>query len=124
MYIDWNKINTNYENSVKEFLIWLSKKYSNKFLLEMNCIPNENTICYCDLEKFFDDNGIIISILYRNVISNNIDKWYFKMYDDYGNDTSEGCKTRSEAKEQAIYKAFKILEERLNGKENIRSENI
>ena len=124
MTIDLKEIKNKYPKGFEKLLFYhFDKDYPDEINQESKKYMID-TICYCDIEKFFDDNGIIISILYRNVISNNIDKWYFKMYDDYGNDTSEGCKTRSEAKEQAIYKAFKILEERLNGKENIRSENI
>ena len=68
-----------------------------------------NLLCYCDLEKFFDDNGLEIEI-YRNDFNNS---WTFRitgqkfviMPPEY---------SRQQAKEQAIYKAFEILEEKLN----------
>ena len=105
--IDWEKINTNYKNSVKEFLIWLSKKYNNKFLLEMNCIPNENTICYCDLEEFFDDNGYRIYY----TLDNRYDISKYNEYDILEAIFISEVIDKLIIKQQAIYKVFEILEQ-------------
>lgn len=91
--------------------------YQNTWEIEHDC---ENTITYTDipdsfiyalLEDFFDANGIMISIFYDRVNG----KWLFdveiiqSMIPVSDNEFDE----KNEAKEQAILKAFDILESRL-----------
>jgi hypothetical protein len=112
MKIDWNKIKQKYPKSYFKFLNYGDGKIE-EFEIHNNSFSKYGLpLCYCDLEKFFDDNGIKIFILpYFASISNEelqryqiliIDKKYARNFDCYN--------LRIEAKAPAIYKAFEILE--------------
>jgi hypothetical protein len=70
-------------------------------------------LCYCDIEKFFDDNGIKIHIEPFPLFHN--DTLYRYEYEilrrGFTTITSDlNFNTRQEAQVQAIYKAFEIME--------------
>jgi hypothetical protein len=100
MNIDFDIIKRKCPKSYDKFLTDIAKVYNKKF-----------TFCYCDLERFFDENGIIIEIgiiqeyktfysdLYNHKFENIYSGWCDKIW-----------LSRDEAKEQAIYKAFGIME--------------
>jgi hypothetical protein len=71
--------------------------------------------CYCDIEKFFDEQGIIIN--YDKCSDDFIEHWLYTIrmknfYDESGYDFY----SRNEAKLEAIKKAFEISEEMENKK--------
>ncbi len=109
MNIDWNLIKNKYPKAYKKitFNFKLQNKGAKpKFYLE-------NDFCYCDLEKFFDDNGIFITIpLYVTKFCYLI---FFKGIKGF--QAISGELPRDEAKEQAIYKACEVLEKALEQKE-------
>lgn len=75
-------------------------------------------VCYCDFEKFFDeDQGIIIIICLHDEYEAFVYTIYSKKESKiiFESDFDLNWKMREEAKEQAIYKAFKILEKKLSG---------
>ena len=68
------------------------------------------------------DPLIIFQFLLRRTISAFSTAWVpytsfieYDVYKDYISKTNEFYKTRQQAKEQAIYRAFEILEEQING---------
>ncbi len=116
----WEEIKINYPNAYKKFIIDF---YKLEYYLTDSFDLNESHFCYCDIEKWFDANGIIIIIdndltyqqntgkvklygwIYRIIvieqeINNEIRNWY-------------EIKTRPKAKLQAIPKAFEIMENQL-----------
>ena len=129
MKINWEEIKEKYPKSFKMFckncidinVPDIYVKFSNKAKDYIN-YANEQ-ICYCDLEKFFDDNGIIICVGYLRSNKLNKDVWHYqisyksrnKIKTYYvNNDTRIKYTNKDEAKQQAILKAFEILEEQLN----------
>ena len=109
MNINWQEIKEKYPNAFKlfvDFMGYTKQKYFNgwndwvKFNLELRC--------YCDLEKFFDDNGIYIEIYI-----NPIDKKTWNVSIDKYDIFLISIRSRQEAKEQAIIKGFEILEQQL-----------
>ena len=120
MNIDFNLIKQKYPKSLKLFIAFLIKnknlKGDNNFI-EI-CVFKmllKNQICYCDLERFFDDNGIIIDIIYDSDENNfwyTIHRNQFNIFDSH-HDIHEHY-PRKEAKQQSIYKAFEILEKKLS----------
>jgi hypothetical protein len=101
MNIDWIRINDNYIRAYEKFYNDIIRK------------GKLGDICYCDLERFFDDNGIIIFInfyYYKNK---------FKFWIKYNiNDMVESSEfdVRLNAKLEAVKKAFEILEKQLKDK--------
>lgn len=109
MNIDWKSIKEKYPLAYERYEYWIVE--------ESTCL-NEYESCYCDIESFFDQNGIEIfieqyiddddhkfyhfQILFNNVLQFSwANKQYFR------------TNSREEAKEAAIYKAFEILNEKL-----------
>jgi hypothetical protein len=87
--------------------IWFSWEY--EFGTE---IPFE--YLYVELEDFFEENGIIIIILYRKDIKKNyMGEWAFQIYEKERGHYKNGYYFKPEAKEQAILKACEILEGKL-----------
>ena len=129
MNIDWQKIEEKYPKALNKFCeyknVLFCKEMDTNFAIESEfkqkdgfCLLLPEEICYCDLEKFFDDNGIDFLELYVNQ-KDIITKQHI-----WENRDIDKNRIKQETKEEAILKAFEILEERLNGKENIRSKNI
>ena len=119
MNIDWNKIKNEYPESWYDFLEYIYRKkqgIDDNFSLSINFIKNIDIrilyLCYCDIEKYFDDNEININIYFSHNrwINTNIES-FAEIKNERGNIIwiTETYKTRREAKEQAIYKAFEIL---------------
>lgn len=105
--VNWQEIKEEYPNGCEKLNIWLSSNFRGYAV---------KYTCYCDLEKFFDDNGIIIN--YGKGNNNFKFSWWYNIR--VNNQELEHIETdeynsRQEAKQQAIYKAFEILEEKLNG---------
>lgn len=105
MKIDWQKMKIDYPRAYEKF-----EKYYN--IIEADdtifiTLSDEkiitNRTAYEDFEAFFDSVGIIIEIYrrltYSDWVSNILDNKYFS--------------SRNEAKEQAIFKAFEILNKEL-----------
>jgi hypothetical protein len=117
MNIDWNKIKKEYPKGYDLFLksgIAIENCDNELQKAEYNKFGHIEELCYCDIEKFFDDNGVIIIInklvgwnkgWSYNVRMINKSNFHLKTYAK-----CNYIKTRDEAKEQAIYKAFEILE--------------
>jgi hypothetical protein len=116
--IDWDKIKNECPKAYKLFLKYkglldinvLLKKRSLKHMTEVKLI-NCNS-CFCDIVDFFDEHDIIIELHY-------LGGWYFwhcnKAADWKGYYAkSEKGQKRNEARLQAIYKAFEILEKAKN----------
>lgn len=124
--IDWNKIKEKWPKSYNKIIKDLCLTYddfTNKlyFSTLYELYEYKHWICFCDLVDFFDSWGIIIYITYFN---NDTIGNFFCMYDyricnaetaeNYY--SSEGIINRNDAKIQAVYKAFEILEKQLEGK--------
>lgn len=113
---DWDKIKKECPISLKLFIDYLIKiKKLEGEICFIECLilellnKNDNFICYCNLEKFFDDHGILIIIdidNYVNLQNKNKKCWYFKI----NGFQKTSFNSRQEAKEKAIYKAFEIME--------------
>jgi hypothetical protein len=120
MNIDWNLIKRKYPKAYEKFLKTDKYNYGFGFF-----IPKD--ICFCDIEKFFDSLGIITEIVYCSKTFQNIYDdpcWYYiiQKKDMITNEFKGFVEiiekyyfTRQEAKEQAILKAFEILENKLKG---------
>lgn len=114
MQIDWNKIKKECPESYNKYLNFIFNKNIIKYILndedlEKNIEDLIEESCYCDLEKFFDDNMVIIVIEFDyNNFEYRIDNFNNEPYYKPVNSS----KSRQEAKEQAIYKAFEIMEQK------------
>lgn len=110
--IDWNRAEKEYPKSYEKFLDYLR----NGWRLHYKGLPLLNYVCFCDFEKFFDDdNDIIIRYKYYERTGMHSYIIYVKKYakiieNDECYTNYEYCKT------QAIYKAFEILEKQLENK--------
>lgn len=109
MNIDWQEIKKKYPNIKEKFDMYFDYE-------KLDC-----DYCYCDIEKFFDDNEIIILPLYYLSRNPHDESWY----DDWGFEiiTKNGIKirimnlkSRNESKLEAVKKAFEILEKKLKDK--------
>ena len=109
----WQEIETNYPTAYKEF-DYTEAIFDNHIIIISR--DDYNNICYCDLEKFFDDNGIIIEITYW--VEENDFTWsiYRNQFMIEDNIDLNHNKTRDEAKLQAVKKAFEIKENQLKEK--------
>lgn len=114
MNINWQEIKEKYLNGYKQFCMhyygWDNGTYES-----CNHLINdyyEFNPCYCDLEKFFDDNGIIIN--YEKMNDDFEYSWYYniRVNNEEFEEEPEEFENRQKAKQQAIYKAFEILEGR------------
>jgi len=119
MNIDWKQIEKEFPLAYAKF-----KKYCGKILpgyLE------EDAIYYDHIEAFFDSVGIIIDIsafpsFFRPWSFNILNLKYvkiMKLTDDFLN---YHFKTRQEAKEASVYKAFEIYNNFLKGSNNERTK--
>lgn len=114
MNIDWNKIKNEYPESYNKYKDWIQGGMH--YLTEKEITQGT---CYCDLEKFFDDNEIKICITYCeycHTTTDQLKEWGYKIHETRSYYYEEIYCTRKEAKEAAIYKAFEIMEDKLNGK--------
>lgn len=118
MNIDWDLIKEKYQKGYENYLQYIFEK--NKIInimwdedLYENIEDLIKKSCYCDLEKFFDDNGIIIEINYWHINCFNFDITNSKTNKILYEQQLGEIKTRQKAKEQVIYKAFEILEEKI-----------
>jgi hypothetical protein len=102
MNINWEIIKEKYPKGYVKYRIYYCG-------FESSLLTGNNTICYCDLEKFFDDNEFIIEIINWTFLKEFM--FYINWYGD--SFESEKYNSRKECKEQAIYKAFEILENKL-----------
>jgi hypothetical protein len=110
----WEEIKTKYPKAYEHFIN--DNNIFNQTLEEFdgnNCKFNFNDICYCDLEKFFDANEIIIETM--NICSEKWE-WDISNYDRWLAQSKNHFKTRDEAKLEAVKKAFEIMENRLKEK--------
>jgi len=115
--INWQEIKTNFPKAYEEFITsgyFVERKGIHTGNI-VNIIHSGNGrfVCYCDLEKFFDEQGIIIIIHYNRC------KFWNSYY--YNNtveidDIDNAYYTRPEAQKQAIIKAFEIDEAKENEK--------
>lgn len=102
MNIDFNLIREKYTKGYKGFVEYYKKNN-----------PDCTEVCYCDIEKFFDDNGVIIDVFscfslqgYKSIKYEIKNKKLELLYNmTYVNDLD-----KLQAKIQAIYKAFEIME--------------
>lgn len=116
MAIDWKMIKGKYPKAEKKFCDDTGYKLEDTGNNEYYYFKeNGEDCCYCDIEKFFDDNGITIN--YCKTAGNyNRMSWKIMMnkclirYNDDGNHLI----TRDKAKEYAIPKAYETLEKELN----------
>lgn len=110
MNIDWNEIKDKYPEFFEKFKKFITGTFGITKIIE--------EVCYCDIERFFDDNGIHLNIncLFEFGQINYEYSILFKKGNLYQNDYSitYTCNTRDEAKKQAIEKSFEILEDKLN----------
>ncbi len=105
------KINIDWELIRKEYPKTYNKLFLYKDLQRKDYLINKYYTCYCDLEKFFDDNEIIIEIeaiwdkfTHFARYSSEITSKNTKIV------TSDNVENRDIAKKQAILKAFEMME--------------
>jgi hypothetical protein len=107
MNINWQEIKEKYPKAINILMEWIHKRnqdYTNKVII------NFKELCYCDLEKFFKDNDIEINIMKLYIDGEYVINIF--TCDGINNDFRK-YKKDDKAKEQAIYKAFEILEQQL-----------
>jgi len=90
--------------------VWFNDKY------------NYRNICYCDIEKFFDAQGIIILIIYCDYDeAKNYQRFSFDIINKQTNnllsDKNIYYDTHHESKLEAVKKAFEILNNQLENEE-------
>lgn len=113
MNIDWKMIKEKYTNALKIYITYLIKNKNlqgNNNFVEV-CVFKmllENKYCYCDLEKFFDDNGIELDEIYMKMKKFLINKNEILSGHVLSNYRNLNI-IKLEAKQQAILKAFEIL---------------
>ena len=129
MNIDFKEIEEKYPKGYNKFVLFMAnKKFANAIKAKVLDIWFAKQIfCYCDFEKFFDDNGIIILIRdidkelynfefvikYKKLSIYGKNKYYvIKRYYQFENEKFKEQK-RDEVKEKAIPKAFEILEQQI-----------
>ena len=114
----WNEIKEKYPKAYSELLDTKLKNISNG-------VEKLKVLCYCDIETYFDELGIIMIIEINYICKpNKVDFSYYKNTWSYyvlqQNKIPESKldnKTRDEAKEQTILKAFDILQKQLEAKD-------
>jgi hypothetical protein len=108
MNINWKLIKEKYPKSYEKFLYFI-KGFLPDDWFDMEKLYKY--ICSCDLESFFDENGIIIEI---QAFWDN-----FTGFARYGStitsqnihiDCSDNLETRDKAEEQAVFESFEIME--------------
>jgi hypothetical protein len=107
---------------VEELTKKICDKYPNVFekmedkFLQIPYSMVVKSVCYCDLEDFFKENGIIINVILcksnQGYLSGRYELFDTKLTMLYNLTIVKGSK--QEAKEQAILKASELLEEKLN----------
>lgn len=129
MNIDWQEVKNKFPIAFRKFLesytccdveayYDCNKNFHVKKYNE-NSGQFELDVCYCDLEDFFDNNGIRINI-FNNYSGENWEVVILKK--EYGSITNnlywsckyqnnKGLNSRQKAKEAAIPKAFETLDE-------------
>lgn len=125
MNINWQSIKEKYSLAYEKYIDFLYVNFGAGYRLKEAFINDLflHDYCYCDIESFFDENGIEI-IINRNYITKKdiVDLKYYEYSWDYciviENERpfhiyNTSIKTRSEAKEAASYKAFEILNNQL-----------
>lgn len=128
MEINLKEIRDKYPESEKLFWKWLYKNRTGYEAKDEDILyikRDVKDICYCDLEKFFDDNGIIIEIrlisgFWYGFIENQNKQNYISKIDNIKTnqiDCTRSYNSRQEAKRQAILKAFEILNNQLEVKQ-------
>jgi hypothetical protein len=117
MNINWNLVEEKYPELFSKIIKWFCGLDDDKNWDDLDKLSFENYCCYCYIEKFFRENGIIIDIFYnqidRKLISGNYtfqihiikSKVKHKIYTN--KDAYNIC---DEAKEQAVLKSFEIME--------------
>jgi hypothetical protein len=116
MDIDYDKIK---KECPKAFDLFLKNNLEIRF--EDNAFwdyhNNIIILCYCDLETFFDEQGILILYELYDEFSDKIFPVFYKItfidkktLEYLTNSIRTKTYNIKEAKEQAIYKAFEILE--------------
>jgi hypothetical protein len=109
MNIDWQKIEKKHPRGCRKFIIEYYGDDFNEAWLKQN-------ICYCDLENFFDDNGIIIDKYHTGykyifgIKNRNIKGYAGYIKNQY---ISKEFENYEERNKKAILKAFEILEQQL-----------
>ena len=119
MNIDWNEIKEKYPKAYNKFITennLVEDITGGKLKLLKDCIDVDNgydiseasSICYCDLEKLFDDNGY--RIYYTS--DNRYDISKYNEYDILETIFISEVIDKLIIKQQAILKTFEILEDR------------
>jgi len=122
MNINWKDIKEKYINSYILFLkhrVWFIE-WHNDFTgkLELHKIINFSTrehirVCYCDLEKFFRNNMIIITYHY-SINGNGFKCFIYNRQNNYEFYSTNIYIDKEDSENEAILKAFEIKEEELN----------
>lgn len=109
--IDFKQIEQDYPKACRRFDVYMHKTS----LGSVNTTQIDGRY-YHDLECFFDDNGVYVSI----EVDGDLDYWWktlstedLSKYDYYPDNRSGSLKSRTYAKETAFEKAFEILEKQL-----------
>ena len=120
MNIDWNEIKEKYPNKFNLLTHYLLVKIipadriiinsENELVYTLYYPEFDFPICYCNIEKFFKDNDIEINIMKLYIDGEYVINIF--TCDGINNDFRK-YKKDDKAKEQAIYKAFEILEQQL-----------
>ncbi len=112
----WEEIKEKYPKAFEKFLEYEKYVYDgHNFSYDMRFFASSSIVyvCYCDVEKWFDDIGIIIEIvIYEKgfnfrIYNNDYKLWIIKDWRVY---------TRQKAKLEAVKKAFEIKENQLKEK--------
>ena len=102
----WQEIKRNNPKAYRKFVLHGNIDNDNNFRKYESGIMN---LCYCDIEKFFDEQGIIITI------TKLLNKESWNYYIDLENPVNEFIGrllfNSSEAKLEAVRKSFEILNE-------------
>jgi hypothetical protein len=120
----WGNVQTNYPKTYRELIIFnYSYLKDKRFDVDFHYDIFENDrkdICYCDLEKFFDGLGIMLTIYVVEFYRQNRFTFTYEIYTQ--KEVESSCiryNSRSEAELAAVNKAFEIKEKQLeteNGK--------
>ena len=118
--MDWKEIKEKYPKALELCSGWLHKKRNIFFDNNINefstFMSDARRFHIRDLFDFFDNNDIIISVMYCHHNSIQTNKGYFCVINQTAYTNTRGA--RRLAKKEAFEKAFEILNNKLNGTNN------